>query len=178
MYCPTELHDMTSPHPDLDKLKSAWDSLYNKTKHMNLPYKISFTGGEVTANKQFLPLIEYLRTNFNIGQIIVTTNGSASLNYYTKLANLVDAISFSTHSEFFDEQEFFDKVNLINKIMIRPEKSVHVNIMDEYWNKDRIELYTKWLEKNNISYNINTVDYSQQIRNYPLLNGVYNLEQV
>jgi molybdenum cofactor biosynthesis enzyme MoaA len=81
MYCPPELHDMTSAHPDLDKLKSAWASLYNKTQHLSLPYKISFTGGEVTANKQFLPLIEYLKSEFNIGQIFVTTNGSASLTY-------------------------------------------------------------------------------------------------
>ncbi len=178
MYCPSELHDVTSAHPDLDKLKSAWASLYNRTKHLNMPYKLSFTGGEVTANKQFLPLIEYLKSNHNIGQITVTTNGSASVNYYTRLAGLVNSISFSTHSEFFNEQEFFDKVNAINTIMIRPEKSVHVNIMDEYWNRDRTAMYTRWLEKNNISHSVNTLDYSKQIRNHPQLKGVYNLEQV
>jgi MoaA/NifB/PqqE/SkfB family radical SAM enzyme len=178
MYCPSELHDMTSSHPDLNKLTSAWVSLYNKTQHLNLPYKLSFTGGEVTANKQFLPLIEYLKSNYNIGQITVTTNGSASINYYTRLAGLVDSISFSTHSEFFNEQEFFDKVSAINKLMPRPEKSVHVNVMDEYWNRDRIAIYTKWLEKNMISYSVNTLDYSKQIRNHPELKGVYNLEQV
>jgi MoaA/NifB/PqqE/SkfB family radical SAM enzyme len=178
MYCPTELHDMTSKHPDLDKLKQAWHSLYSKTQHMNLPYKLSFTGGEVTANKQFLPLIEYLKSEFNIGQIFVTTNGSASLNYYTRLASLVNGISFSTHSEFFNEQEFFDKVAAIDQLMIRPEKSVHVNIMDESWNQDRIALYRAWLEKHNISHSINAVDYTQQTRDTPLMKGVYNLEQV
>jgi molybdenum cofactor biosynthesis enzyme MoaA len=178
MYCPTELHDTTSTHPDLDKLKAAWLSLYSKTKHLNLPYKLSFTGGEVTANKSFLPLIEYLSSEFDIQQIIVTTNGSASINYYTRLAHMVHAISFSTHSEFFNEQEFFDKVNVINKIMIRPEKSLHVNIMDEYWNKERIKLYSAWLAAHDISYSVNVINYNKQTRDTPLMKGVYNLEQV
>ena len=57
-YCPPDLHDDTSPHPDLNRLKQAWDSFYSKTHNLKLPYKISFTGGEVTANKSFLPLID------------------------------------------------------------------------------------------------------------------------
>ena len=179
MYCPAELHDKTSSHPDLEKLKTAWQSLHQKTKDQQLPYKISFTGGEVTANKSFLPLIKYLTSGeFDIGQLIVTTNGSASLNYYKKLAQLVDAISFSTHSEFIDEKTFFDKVSTINSIMIRPTKSFHLNIMDEFWNQDRIELYKSWCETYNVSYSINTIDYSSQTRATPTLQGTYNLEQV
>jgi MoaA/NifB/PqqE/SkfB family radical SAM enzyme len=179
MYCPTELHDNTSGHPDLDRLKTAWQSLYQKTKDQQLPYKISFTGGEVTANKSFLPLIEYLTTGeFDIGQLIITTNGSASLNYYKKLARLVDAISFSTHSEHIEEKTFFSKVLAIDSMMIRPEKSFHLNIMNEFWNQDRIQLYRAWCEQRNISYSINPIDYDEQTRSTPVLQGVYNLEQV
>jgi len=179
MYCPSELHDKTSSHPDLEKLKTAWQSLYQKTKEQQLPYKISFTGGEVTANKSFLPLIEYLTTGeFDIGQLIVTTNGSASLNYYKKLARLVDAISFSTHSEFIEEKTFFNKALVINSMMIRPEKSFHLNIMNEFWNQDRIELYKSWCQEHNVGYSINTIDYSVQTRTDPILQGIYNLEQV
>jgi MoaA/NifB/PqqE/SkfB family radical SAM enzyme len=179
MYCPTELHDATSKGPEFEKLKLAWDSFYFKTKHIGLPYKISFTGGEVTAIKSFLPLIEYLRSDhFNLAQLLVTTNGSASVNYYRRLAELVHAISFSTHSEFFNEQEFFNKVKEIDQIMIRPERSVHVNIMDEYWNQDRIELYKSWCTKHNISYSTNLVDYDRQTRTQPIMQGTYNLEQV
>ena len=178
MYCPTNLHDMTSDHPDLEKLKKVWDSFYQKTKEKNLPYKLSFTGGEVTANKSFLPLIKYLQNgNFNIHQIFVTTNGSASLRYYQQLAKLVSGISFSTHSEFIKEQEFFIKVAAIDKLMVRPERSVHVNIMDEFWNKDRTVLYQEWLTKHNISHSVNTIDYARQNRSTPTLNGIYNLER-
>ena len=179
MYCPTDLHDDTSPHADLQKIQTAWHSFYSKTKHTGLPYKISFTGGEVTANKSFLPLIQYLRAgDFNLGQLLVTTNGSASEKYYLKLAKLVDAISFSTHSEFFNETEFFSKVVAVNHVMIRPKKSVHVNIMDESWNQDRIEIYKNWLTTNNISHSVNVIDYSQQTRSVPILQGKLNLDKI
>lgn len=179
MYCPTELHDSTSKHPDINKLKEVWNSFYFKTKHIGLPYKISFTGGEVTANKSLLPLIKFLKNNdFNIGQLLVTTNGSASLNYYKQLSSLTDAISFSTHSEFIDEQKFFNKVLKINELMIGPQKSCHLNIMDEFWNRDRIELYKSWCIKYNISYSINLIEYEYGTRTYPIMNGTYNFEQI
>jgi organic radical activating enzyme len=179
MYCPTKWHNDTDQPHSLETLKTAWKSIYQKSQHLGLPYKISFTGGEVTANKSFLPLIEYLRSgDFNIGQLIVTTNGSASQNYYLKLARLVDAISFSTHSEFIDEARFFSNVLRVDGLMIKPKKSVHVNIMEEYWNESRIKLYTKWLTDHNISHSVNTIDYSKQIRLSPIMKGVYNLEQI
>lgn len=179
MYCPADIHDSVSPHADFEKLKTAWHSLYEKTQDQGLPYKISFTGGEVTANRSFLPLIEYLKSGeFNIAQLIVTTNGSASVNYYRRLSELVDCISFSTHSEFFDEAEFFNKVREINSIMPRPHKSVHVNIMDEWWNQDRIGLYKSWLDQHGIAHSVNRIDYSQQIRNQPVQQGRQNLEPV
>jgi organic radical activating enzyme len=179
MYCSPEFHDTTSKHPDLEKLKTVWQNIYAKTRHQALPYKLSFTGGEVTANKSFLPLIEYLKTgNFGVEQIFITTNGSASINYYTKLAKLVNGISFSTHSEFIDEQEFFNKARALNKLMVRPVRSFHVNIMNEFWNQDRIELYKQWLDHYGISHSINQIDYSKQTRNFQTLKGVYNLEQV
>jgi MoaA/NifB/PqqE/SkfB family radical SAM enzyme len=66
MYCPAELHDMTSRPHDLETMQHVWKNLYEKTKDKNLPYKISFTGGEVTANKNFLPLIDFLSFLFNL----------------------------------------------------------------------------------------------------------------
>jgi MoaA/NifB/PqqE/SkfB family radical SAM enzyme len=176
MYCPTELHDSTSRPHDLETMQQAWRNIYNKTQHKNLPYKISFTGGEVTANKNFLPLVEWLRTTYpDIAMILLTTNGSASQRYYEKLAEVVNSISFSTHSEYIDEQRFFDTVLAVDQLMIRPAKSVHVNIMDEHWNKDRIKLYQAWLTKHNISHSVNQINYTKATRTYILNQGVKNL---
>jgi MoaA/NifB/PqqE/SkfB family radical SAM enzyme len=156
-YCPAELHDDTSAHPELDTLKQVWQNFYDKTHAQGLPYKISFTGGEVTANRSFLPLIKHLRNNFDISQIIVTTNGSASTDYYLRLAQLVDAISFSTHSEFWKEQKFFETVIAVNAVMTRPAKSCHVNIMDEAWNRHNFPHYQELLNLHNVSHSINLI---------------------
>lgn len=169
MYCPPELHDTTSRPHDLDTMKTVWQNIYQKTNNQNLPYKISFSGGEVTANKNFLPLIEWIRNNYkDVTMIVITTNGSASTGYYLKLAEYVEAISFSTHSEFMDEDKFFITAKELNKVMVRPTKSFHVNIMDEFWNREGIKRYKKILEENNISYSVNEVEYKYQTRTYPL----------
>jgi MoaA/NifB/PqqE/SkfB family radical SAM enzyme len=179
MYCPSELHDSTSKFHDLDTLKEAWRNIYAESSYLELNYKISFTGGEVTANKNFLPLVNWLRENYSdIERIDITTNGSASINYYKKLSSVVESISFSTHSEFFNEAEFFKKVSVINQLMIRPKKSLHVNVMNEYWNQHRILLYKAWLTDNNISYSINDIDYSMQVRTVVFQKGTQNFEQI
>jgi hypothetical protein len=158
-------------------MQTAWQNIYNKTQIKGLKYKISFTGGEVTANKNFLPLTKWLREQYqDIDMIIITTNGSASLNYYRKLSQYVEAMSFSTHSEFMDEADFFSKVEKLNQIMIRPEKSFHVNIMDEHWNQDRISLYQQWLTEKNISHSVNRIDYQHRTRDEIVSHGKKNFE--
>lgn len=177
MYCPTELHDSTSRPHDLATMQQVWLNIYEKTRDKNLPYKISFTGGEVTANKNFLPLVQWLRNTYtDIAMILLTTNGSASQRYYQELSQHVESISFSTHSEFMDEKKFFNTVRAVDQLMTRPKKSVHVNIMDEYWNQHRIDMYKKWLDQHNISYSVNSIDYNYAVRTNILSQGKFNLE--
>lgn len=176
MYCPSSLHDSTSPHKSLQELKRVWVDIVEKTQAKNLKYKISFTGGEVTGNKYFLPFLTWLRNNYadKIDKILLTTNGSATLKYYQRLLNLVDNISFSTHSEHINEQKFFDTVIAL-KSHLPKNKHIHVNIMDEYWNQDRIKLYSELLAKNQISHNVNRIDYSAKTRDYTVMKGKLNL---
>jgi MoaA/NifB/PqqE/SkfB family radical SAM enzyme len=177
MYCPTSLHDDHSKHAPLDQLKQRWQSIFSKTVHKNLPYKISFTGGEVTVNKSFLPLLQWMRKDYqaNIAKILVTTNGSANLNYYTKLYALVDNLSLSFHSEHADEQKFFDLAIKLHQNLL-PGKHLHVNIMNETWNQHRIPAYQEILEQYGISNAINSINYSKQTRSFPIMKGKANLE--
>lgn len=176
LYCPAEFHDKTSQHAGLDTMIAVWHSFTEKTRGLNKRYKLSITGGEPTTNKNLIPLIEYIRQySVPIKHINISSNGSASIAYYLKLAKLIDSISFSTHSEFFNEQEFFDKIFVLNKAMIRPEKSLHVNIMDEFWLGNKLQRYAEWCSNHGISYSVNTIDYTPQIRVTPLQNGTYNL---
>lgn len=176
MYCPDQWHDDTSKHKSLDELKSNWLDIFNQSSHRNLKYKISFTGGEVTGNRAFYPLIHWLREEYadHIKQILLTTNGSATYNYYLKLFEVVDNISFSVHSEHINEQRFFDTVIRLHKI-IDSDKFIHVNIMNETWNQHRIPYYQKLLTDHNISHNINKIDYGLQTRAIPIMKGKLNL---
>ena len=177
MYCPTKWHDTTSKHYSLDELQKIWLNVYEKTKHKNLRYKIGFTGGEVTGNKDFLPFISWLRNNYNdkIFKMLVTTNGSANFKYYRSLFDYVDNISFSFHSEHANEKNFFDMIIKL-KNEIDNSKFVHVNIMNESWNKDRIPMYVRLLQSNNISHEIDEIDYSMQTRTFPIFKGKLNYE--
>lgn len=177
MYCPTELHDDLSKHASLELLKQRWISIYQKTSSKNLPYKISFTGGEVSANKNFLPLVQWMRSNYKqqIKMILATSNGSASLNYYTRLFEHVDNLSLSFHSEHANEQKFFDLAIALHR-NLQPGKHLHVNIMDEFWNQDRIPLYQALLTQHGLSHAVNKIDYSMQTRTIPIMKGKVNLE--
>lgn len=177
MYCPPSSHDNTSKHHSLEKLQQAWLSIYEKTHHRNLPYKIAFTGGELTTNKNFLPFVNWLRTNYNkdIFKLLLTTNGSATYKYYSKLFEVLDNISFSIHSEFFDEKKFFDLVVKLKKA-ISNDKFIRVEIMNEYWNQERIPKYIELLNANEISYSLNKITYKYQTRTYPIMQGKLNLD--
>lgn len=165
MYCPPWEHNNFSPHHNLETLQNAWTTIYEQTKHKNRRYKVSFTGGEVTANKYFLSFVQWLNSNYDTA-ILITTNGSASLKYYKEISKDLLSISFSLHSEHVKEKEFFEKVRVLNEIMERPAQSFHLNIMDEYWNQDRIPLYVDFCEKHQVSYSINKIDFSRKTRDF------------
>jgi MoaA/NifB/PqqE/SkfB family radical SAM enzyme len=177
MYCSPAYHNDTDGYHSLEELQQAWISLYSQSDARKLKYKIGFSGGEPTVNKNFLPFVKWLRSNYsnNIAKILVTTNGSANLRYYLRLYKYVDNISFSVHSEHIDENKFFDMVTAL-KNSIEPDKFIHVNIMNEFWNQDRIKQYEKVLNSNNISYNINEIDYSYKTRSIPIFKGKLNLD--
>jgi MoaA/NifB/PqqE/SkfB family radical SAM enzyme len=177
MYCSPEWHDNTSQYHSLEKLQQAWIKIFEKTKSTGLLYKIAFTGGELTANKNFLPFVTWLRENYGpyLFKLMVTTNGSASTRYYQKMFESVDNIAFSIHTEHIDEKKFF-KMILDLSSNLKEDKFLQVAIMNEYWNQDRIPLYTELLNKHNISYTINEIDYSYKTREYPIFLGKLNLE--
>jgi molybdenum cofactor biosynthesis enzyme MoaA len=149
-------------------MQQVWKNIYTKTCDKNLPYKISFTGGEVTINKNFLPFLIWLDDNYKeqISECGFTTNGSASKKYYLDAIDIsiISFISFSTHSEFFNEKKFFNTVIEVNKKSKRLKKNIHVNIMDEFWNKDKSKIYSNLLTKKKINNSINVIYYTHKIR--------------
>jgi MoaA/NifB/PqqE/SkfB family radical SAM enzyme len=168
MYCPEILHNTTDKDLTLAEFQIRWQKIVEKTQHTKLKYKLSFTGGEVTINKNFLPFLKWLDDNYKeqIGDCGFTTNGSASKKYYLDAIDIgiINFISFSTHSEFFNEKKFFDTVIEVNKKSRRLKKSIHVNVMDEFWNQDKSKIYSDFLTKQKINNSINVIYYAHKIR--------------
>ena len=178
MYCPSDWHDDQSKPHDLETLKQVWMNIKKKSGHNDLKYKIVISGGEPTANKSFLPFLEWLREDDSVSRISVTTNGSASLKYYERLSDLVESLSFSTHSEFMDERSFFEKVNAISNRMCLNGKDLHVNVMNEPWNRDRISLYENYLGKHKIRYTINEIQQDVRTRDEIKNEGKANIDEI
>jgi molybdenum cofactor biosynthesis enzyme MoaA len=177
MYCSPAWHDQHSTPHSLETMQQVWKNIVSKTQQLGLPYKISFTGGELTTNKDFLPFVSWLRENYNqkLFKVMTTTNGSASYRYYFEMFKSIDNIAFSVHSEHINERAFFDKVIRLRH-NIDKDKFIQVAIMDEFWNQDRIRYYIDLLEKNNVSYTLNQIDYSYQTRTIPIMKGKLNFE--
>lgn len=92
-YCPSSIHDNTSPHTDIEILKSTIDKLMLLGK----PIRLSFTGGEPCIHPQFSELIRYARQT-GISWISVTTNGTQKFELYESLA--IDQLVVSIHLEY------------------------------------------------------------------------------
>jgi organic radical activating enzyme len=95
----------------------------------------SFSGGEPTAYKKFLELLEHVNEDIDYQSLHMTTNLSPGEQWWTRwLANTSEfsrrSITASYHAEFANEQEFGDKILFlmqnnvfvtINQVMV-PEK--------------------------------------------------------
>jgi MoaA/NifB/PqqE/SkfB family radical SAM enzyme len=104
-YCPSEIHDNTSPHTNIEILKATVDKLMLLEK----PIRLSFTGGEPCVHPKFDELIKYCK-HVGINWISVTTNGTRPYEFYSSLP--VDQYVFSLHLEY-DWPRVYDTMNKV-----------------------------------------------------------------
>jgi len=117
-YCPSSIHDNTSPHTDIEMLKATVDKLTRLGKSIRL----SFTGGEPCVHPKFLELVKYCK-HVGITWVSVTTNGTLPYEFYSVLE--ADQIVFSIHLEFDWKRVF----NTIESVVDSTDKKVIAQIM-------------------------------------------------
>ena len=117
-YCPASIHDSTSPHTDIEILKTAVDKLVTLGK----PVRLSFTGGEPCVHPKFAELVKYCK-HVGVSWISVTTNGTLPYEFYAALN--VDQIVFSIHLEFDWKRVF----NTVESVVDLTDKKVIAQIM-------------------------------------------------
>lgn len=171
MYCGVR-HDNHSELPSLERLQTHWTKVFEKSKHLNLRYKIALSGGEVTINKNFLPFMQWLNENYkqHLHHVGITTNGRASKKYYLKLFEQLNFISFSTHTESLDIETFFDTALALHKYAsLVKNKFFMINIMEEYWAEEKIKQIIDFCHENKIFYSVGRIDYQREgSRKYPI----------
>ena len=171
MYCPENRHDNTTVFPDLEQMKSHWQQIFNKTSHLGLPYKINWSGGEPTLWKNFLPIINWIQSEYGsyIKQMGTISNGSASAKYYLKLFSHLDYLTFSTHTEYLDEKKFFKTAQDCQRYAVDNNKSFMINIMEEYWNLETSKRLIDLCKQYHINFHVSQIIYNLPgTRNYPI----------
>jgi MoaA/NifB/PqqE/SkfB family radical SAM enzyme len=104
-YCPSSIHDNTSPHTDIEILKATVDKLVTLGK----PIRLSFTGGEPCVHPKFQELVKYCKY-VGVTWISVTTNGTLPAEFYATLP--VEQLVFSIHFEY----DWLRVVNTLEKV--------------------------------------------------------------
>jgi MoaA/NifB/PqqE/SkfB family radical SAM enzyme len=111
-YCPSEIHDNTSAHTDIEVLKKAVDTLASLGK----PVRLSFTGGEPCVHPKFDELVRYAKYK-GISWISVTTNGTRPYEFYASLP--VDQYVVSVHLEYDWRRVFNTIESLVDSTSIK-----------------------------------------------------------
>jgi MoaA/NifB/PqqE/SkfB family radical SAM enzyme len=138
-YCPSEIHDNSSAHTDIEILKATVDKLMTLGK----PIRLSFTGGEPCVHPKFDELIRYAK-HVGVSWISVTTNGTRPHEYYSMLP--VDQYVFSIHFEYdwmrvvhtLREIAARTKINLVGQIMAHHDHMTFVRSVRHVLNSDQI----------------------------------------
>jgi MoaA/NifB/PqqE/SkfB family radical SAM enzyme len=128
-YCPSSIHDNTSPHTNIEILKATVDKLLTLGK----PIRLSFTGGEPCVHPKFPELINYCKQN-GINWISVTSNGTMPYEFYASLP--VDQYVFSIHLEYNWQRVF----NTIESVVDSTNKKVIAQIMAHHEYMDAVRL--------------------------------------
>jgi MoaA/NifB/PqqE/SkfB family radical SAM enzyme len=148
-YCPPHRHNNTSAHDSAENLFKTYDFIYDYLniikqyqKNMGV-FKINVTGGEPMANPHTIDLFEYIHQKDPTARVSVTTNGAYGRKIATRMADALNAITISYHTEadpitkkIVQDNLFFVHNYVKEK---RGKGNVTVNVMmhkkREYWDE-------------------------------------------
>jgi organic radical activating enzyme len=108
-YCWPWIHNNTDRHKTLEELMHA---THNLEKHFTKGETVNFiiSGGEPTANKNFLDWLRYL--NVMGHHVSLHSNGSRLPDYYREVIHYGD-LNLSVHFEFYDRAKFVKVVEAV-----------------------------------------------------------------
>lgn len=127
--------------------------IINKYKSVGYEdFKFFFSGGEPTAWKNFLPIVNWLKETLPNCTIAVNTNLSRPLAWWKKNYHLIDDVVASFHVEFSNKDKYFenslflcDKVNyLSSKMLMHEERFWEVVEFGERLKRELPNYFLEW----------------------------------
>ena len=179
-YCFPGCNDGTVDFPDLEIVKTNLKRVLDHyLKNGKDTFNFYMVGGEPTLWDDFLPLCEWLASNYNT-VIEISTNATRGILWWQKAARVIDHINISVHHEYA-------KVNKIMKLadyLYSAGKFVNVDVLMDPDNFEKceniVELYTtmsinKWplvaksvLYNGQTRYTIDQLKYFEDpVKQYP-----------
>lgn len=149
-YCPSEIHDNTSPHTDIEILKSTVDRLIKLGD-----VRISFTGGEPTVHPHISELIDYCK-HVGVSWVSVTTNGTRKPEWY--INQKADHWVFSLH---FTEGDWNRVINTIKSVhMLKHLTPLMVNVMAHHEYMSQAREAATFLKEASVPYAVRRIRWT------------------
>lgn len=152
-YCPSFIHDNSSPHTNIDVLKNTVDSLVSIGK----PLRISLTGGEPTVHPKIDDLLEYMYLS-RVSRVNVTTNGTRTVDWYKDQP--VSQYVFSLHFEFDGWDKIVEKILKLNLVW---DHDILVHVMAHHDYMDRVKYAVTRFEEEKVPYAVRRVRWNDDI---------------
>ena len=153
-YCPSVIHDDSSPHTNIEILKATVDQLLTLGK----PVRLSLTGGEPTAHPDIEELISYSK-NQGVSWISVTTNGTRRDEWYANAR--VDQWVFSLHFEY-NFKRILDTIVNVHEYF---HGQVLVHIMAHHEHMASVQRVTSACRAAGIAYAIRRIRWTEDDHN-------------
>jgi MoaA/NifB/PqqE/SkfB family radical SAM enzyme len=151
-YCPSSIHDNTSPHTELEILESTIDKL-STLPH---PVRLSFTGGEPCVHPYIDNVLEYCKRQ-GIAWINLTTNGTRPAHWYVGNEQFIDHIVFSLHFEH-DWQRVVDTILEVKR---SSKMTIMVNVMAHHDYMRNVMAVAQRLRYSDVPYVIRRVRWTE-----------------
>lgn len=151
-YCPSSIHDNSSPHTDINILEATVDKLCSLDK----PLRISLTGGEPCVHPNIEDLLEYFKRK-DIFWVNLTTNGTRPYTWYLQNEMYFNHLVFSLHFE----HDWMKVLSTIMKFYDETERDFFVNVMAHHLYMDEVRTVVNKFDELGIKYAIRRIRWTE-----------------
>tara|TARA_B100000579_G_scaffold62995_1_gene46252 strand:+ start:6266 stop:7198 length:933 start_codon:yes stop_codon:yes gene_type:complete len=132
-YCPTILHSNDSKFDDPDIIANAVQYTVSSLRMLDRKPSFEFVGGEPTLNPGLLAICQRMGNQKLSNKL--TTNGSASIEWWEEYYVYFSQVEISYHTEFANLEHIEKVIDFLIEKELAVKVMVHCTHLDDQWNK-------------------------------------------